>query len=145
MESSMMKVLRPVISLLAFIGLVSILSTLAILSSGDISEAPKAKASSYIPHKFTFEEVAVRAQDALGNRVVYVAYVLRTDNARAFAVVNVNCSIYADNKLIGSDCDMLHNVNAAQRIHGRTYGSFLTKVEAPKPDRAECTAQPLEF
>jgi hypothetical protein len=54
----MMKVLRPVISLLAFIGLVSILSTLAILSSGDISEAPKAKASSYIPHKFTFEEVA---------------------------------------------------------------------------------------
>jgi hypothetical protein len=91
-----------------------------------------------LPHQFSFEAATPNVDPFAG---LSVSYVMRNEKSKAYALVNVTCSVYVGDHLVGSAIEVVPNVNAGQRVHGHAIGTSVPQ----KPDRAECSAQPQPF
>jgi hypothetical protein len=91
------------------------------------------------PIKFTFEQVAVstHALDLPSGRSyqVMVAYVANNKLNKHYGNATVTCSLFREDKLIGTTMNLVGEIPAEPQFHG----SAGPTVEKVQPDSAKCT------
>jgi hypothetical protein len=99
----------------------------------------QAETKSVQPVKFTFEQVAVstHALDLPSGRVyqVMVAYVANNVLNKHYGNATVTCSLFREDKLVGTTMNLVGEISAEPQIHG----SAGPTIEKLQPDAAKCT------
>jgi hypothetical protein len=111
-----------------------LLITAALIALANPAAAQSRLSGQFMPHQFTFEAATPKVDDIF----LSVSYVMRNDSPRAFAFVNITCSVFVGDKLVGSAIETKPNMKAGHRVHGQAIATPISQ----RPDRAECSAEP---